>query len=100
MAILGNTLLIIGIGFTLLGSAFILIFPHFYNRLLACSYIDTLGMIFILLGVLCRYHVQTQPLKIILLILIALIINPVSTYAIGRSAYLRGERPKKEDTHG
>lgn len=99
MTVLGNILLLAGLGFTFVGSLCILMFSNFYSRLLACSYIDTIGMFFILAGILCKYYHETQPLKIILLLLIVMIINPVSTYAIGRCAYLRGERPKEEEDH-
>lgn len=99
--LLGNALLILGVILIFFGSFCILLFSQFYSRLLSCTYIDTMGMIAVLLGLLLRYWNQTQGLKLFLLIVIILLINPVSSYAIGRAAYTRGERPKKEESsHG
>ncbi len=99
MMLIGNFFLILGMFFIVFGSVCILIFPHFYARLLACSSIDTLGMSSILIGLIILHPHKNYIMKIVLIMAFIVLINPVSTYAIGRCAYIRGERPHKEEDH-
>ncbi|TCT15459.1 multisubunit sodium/proton antiporter MrpG subunit [Natranaerovirga pectinivora] len=92
-SILGHILIIIGMFFIIFGSISILLFKDLYARLLACAHIDTLGMIFIVLGIIFISPLSTLTIKKVLILVFTLCIDPVSTYAIGRSAYIRGERP-------
>ncbi|MFW6015423.1 MAG: monovalent cation/H(+) antiporter subunit G [bacterium] len=96
MNILGNLLIIIGICFILIGAVCVLLLPDLYARLLACAQIDTIGLIFVIIGLVLISDNQIFNLKVGLILVVVLFINPISSYAIGRSAYLRGERPEKE----
>ncbi|MCT4612238.1 MAG: monovalent cation/H(+) antiporter subunit G [Clostridia bacterium] len=96
MDMLGTILIIIGIAFILFGAISILLLPDFYIRLLVCSQIDTVGFLILLVGILTKYFNDIYRTKILFIMIIAFTINPISNYAIGRSAYLRGEEPKKE----
>lgn len=94
--ILGLIFIVLGLVFIFIGSITIFLLKNFHLRLLVCSQIDTVGMLLFLIGILLKYHSVIYVPKIIIILLIALIINPITSYAIGKSAYLRGEHPKKE----
>ena len=94
MEYIGYILLSIGLIFIVFGSVFILLLPDFYYRLLACSQIDTLGMLITILGLLFVIPDYKLSFKIVVVLFITLSINPITTYSIGRSAFLKGEKPK------
>ncbi|TCK98582.1 multicomponent Na+:H+ antiporter subunit G [Natranaerovirga hydrolytica] len=95
--ILGNILIIIGMVFIIAGALFVLILPDMYARLLACANIDTMGMFFVIIGLLLINPLDTVTVKKVIILIFTLLINPISSYTIGRSAYLRGERPKTKE---
>ena len=93
MSVLGHVLIILGMFFIIFGSISVLLFKDLYARLLACAHIDTIGMIFIVLGLILISPMSPLTIKKVLILTFTLCIDPVSTYAIGRSAYIRGEKP-------
>jgi multicomponent Na+:H+ antiporter subunit G len=95
--IIGTGLLILGMCFLLVGAFGILFLPNLYSRLLACGLIDTMGMIIIIIGLLFLSPNASYSLKMIIILIFTLAINPISAYAIGRSAFLRGERTDKKE---
>ncbi len=81
----GYFFLIIGSLFLFLGPLGILRFPDVYNRLQAGTKSTTLGAISALFGIGLLEPGWLG--KIVILILFILLTNPVSSHAIGRSAY-------------
>jgi len=96
MDLFGNIVIILGISIILFGALSIYLLPNFYLRLLVCSQIDTVGILLLLTGLLIRYYDEIYKSKVFLLIILSLLINPTSSYAIGKSAYLRGEEPTED----
>jgi multicomponent Na+:H+ antiporter subunit G len=96
MIIAGEIIIAIGIVFILFGVIGILKYKNFYTRILVTSKIDTVGVITIFIGLAVRNGISFFSLKIMLLMGIMLIINPLASHMIARSAYLSGY---KTDAH-
>lgn len=94
---IGNIIILIGIIFIIFGIYGIFRFSNFYNRILIAAKVDTVGFITILIGVIIKQGFSFFSLKVILIILLMLIVNPLTTHYITRSAYLSGYRIKNED---
>jgi multicomponent Na+:H+ antiporter subunit G len=92
--ILGNTVIIIGLVFMCFGVLGLFRFKRFYSRALSASTIDTVGFICILTGVVIKHGISFFSIKVLLILVIAMIINPVATHSIVKSAYKSGYREK------
>ena len=97
--LIGDILIIAGLLFVILGVAGILRFNDFYSRILIASKIDTVGLLTLTAGIVLKKGLSFFSLKLALIVIIMLIINPVITNSIVRSAYYsdyRGEREKDQ----
>ena len=90
MEILGNVVVGIGIAFMLFGVVGIFRFENFYLRLLVSSKVDTVGALTLIIGLLIRHGIGYFSGKLLLIIGIMLILNPLVAHMIARSAYLSG----------
>lgn len=88
--LIGEILIGAGIIILIIGLIGIFRFRSFYGRILLSSILDTMGFLTVLAGVVVRQGFAFFSLKVILLAVIVLIIGPVTTHKIGRSAYLSG----------
>lgn len=86
-------LVIIGIVFMLMGSIGILRLPDFYSRSHATSKSDTLGILFVISGLVVYEGFTLSSIKLILIVLFIALANPIGTHALARSAFLRGLKP-------
>ncbi len=86
-------LVVIGILFMLMGSIGILRLPDFYSRSHATSKSDTLGILFVISGLVVYEGFTLSGIKLILIILFIALANPIGTHALARSALLRGLKP-------
>lgn len=84
---------IIGILFMLVGSLGILRLPDFYSRTHAVSKSDTLGIIFVILGLVVYEGFTQSSLKLFLVILFIALANPVGTHALAKAAKDKGLKP-------
>lgn len=87
----------IGILFMLVGSVGILRLPDFYTRTHAVSKSDTLGIIFIILGLAIYEGLNQSSLKLLLVVLFIALANPVGTHALAKAALKKGLKPKLTD---
>ncbi len=94
--IMGLLLIWIGILFIAMGVVGIYKFKNFYPRILVASKIDTVGNITLMLGVIIRNGMTFFSLKVLLILIIMIVINPLSTHSIARSAYYSGYKVRKE----
>jgi len=90
LEILGNVVVGIGIAFMLFGVVGIFRFENFYLRLLVSSKVDTVGALTLIIGLLIRHGIGYFSGKLLLIIGIMLILNPLVAHMIARSAYLSG----------
>lgn len=93
---LGSIVIYIGIGFVTLGIIGLFRFDNFYARALAASKVDTVGYITILIGVIIKSGFTFLSLKVAILLGITLLVNPLTTHMITRSAYVSGYTVRKE----
>ena len=95
--IIGNVLIVIGVIFMLFGVVGIFRFKNFYPRILVSTKIDAVGMLTLTLGIAFRHGVSFFSGKLILIIVVLLILNPLVSHIVARSAHLNGhdlEDPK------
>jgi len=79
-----------GIIFMAFGILGIFKFKNFYPRMLAASKVDTVGVLTVILGVAIRHGVSFFSAKALLIVAIMLIISPLVTHIITKSAYVSG----------
>jgi len=72
-------------------------FKNFYPRILVSPKADTVGAFTVILGIAVRHGFSYFSLKLLLLIVLMMIINPLIAHMTARSAYLSGY---KIDDHG
>jgi multicomponent Na+:H+ antiporter subunit G len=84
---------VIGIIFMLVGSIGILRLPDFYSRTHAVSKSDTLGIMFVIIGLVIYEGFTQSSLKLLLIVLFIALANPVGTHALARAAYKKGLNP-------
>jgi multicomponent Na+:H+ antiporter subunit G len=71
-------------------------FNNFYPRVLASALIDTMGNITVLIGIMLLKGFSFFTLKVAIILIIMMSINPLSTHSIVRSAYYSGYKVRKE----
>ena len=90
MEIAGNIIIIIGIVFLFFGMIGIFKFKNFYGRILVAALIDPAAVFTIIIGVAVKHGFDFFSFKLLLLIVLMLIINPIVVHMTARSAYLSG----------
>lgn len=86
-----------GIVFMLVGSIGILRLPDFYSRTHAISKSDTLGIMFVILGLVIYEGFTISSAKLLLIVLFIALSNPVGTHALARAALKKGLKPFLHD---
>lgn len=94
--LISGIIIFIGIVFIALGIIGIYRFNNFFSRALVASKVDTVGYITILIGIMIRHGISYFTLKVFFILLITLIINPLITHSIVRSAFISGYKLRKE----
>jgi multicomponent Na+:H+ antiporter subunit G len=94
--LISGIIIFIGIAFIALGIIGIYRFNNFYSRALVASKVDTVGYITIIIGVMIRHGFSYFTMKVFFILLITLIINPLITHSIVRSAFISGYKLRKE----
>lgn len=90
MEYIGNFLIGLSLIFITIGVLGIYRFKNFYQRALISANIDTVGYITLMLGFIIKNGFSFFSLKISFILIITLIINPLVSHAIVRSAYISG----------
>lgn len=88
-----------GILFMLVGSIGILRLPDFYSRTHSISKSDTLGIMFVIFGLVIYEGFTQSSLKLILVVLFIALSNPIGTHALARAAMKKGISPFFSDDH-
>ena len=86
----GDIIIYAGIVFMLFGVIGIFKYKNFYVRILVTTKIDTVGAFTLIAGMAVRHGPGFFSLKLLLLIALMMIINPLTTHMTTRSAYLCG----------
>jgi multicomponent Na+:H+ antiporter subunit G len=91
-------LILVGLGFLLVAAIGIIRLPDVYTRSHAVSLTDSLGAFFLLSGLALYAGVGTNLVKILVVLVLLYLLNPVIAHATVRSAYRSGLQPwSKED---
>jgi len=87
MDIAGNIVMIIGVIFMLFGVIGLFRFKDFYLKILVLVKIDTVGALTFMLGIIIKHGFSFFSLKIFLIMILLLILNPLTAHIIARAAY-------------
>jgi multicomponent Na+:H+ antiporter subunit G len=88
--LIGNIVIGIGIAFMIFGGAGLFRLKDFYPRILVASKIDTVGVITMVIGFALRHGFSFFSGKLLLIMVIMLVLNPLVAHIVARSAYLSG----------
>lgn len=91
--ILSGFFLLIGGFFCLVGSLGLLRMPDFYTRMHAASVTETLGVGFILLGLMFLGGLTLVTVKLVMMGVLIFFVSPTVSHALARSAFFRGVKP-------
>ena len=86
----GNVIIIAGIFFMIFGVIGFFKYKNFYVRILVTTKIDTVGAFTLIIGIAVKHGFSYFSLKLMLLIVLMMIINPLINHMTARSAYLCG----------
>lgn len=92
----GNIIVVIGLVLMAFGVIGIFRFKDYFSRVLIGGKVDTVGLITILIGLMIKNGLTYFSGKILLVLVLYIVTNPIATHAITRSAHLSGYRIKKE----
>lgn len=91
-----NFIIVIGLAFVALGVFGIFRFNDYFSRILVSAKVDTVGFITIMIGLIIKHGFDFFSGKLLLVLALYVITNPIATHAITRSAHISGYRIKKE----
>lgn len=94
--LIANIIIIIGLIFMALGIFGTFRFHDFFNRILITAKVDTVGFITILAGYMLKMGFTFFSLKVLLVLILYVVTNPIATHAILRCADIRNYKIKKE----
>lgn len=84
----------------LTASVGLLRFPDFYSRIHPAGKSDTLGIAFILLGLMVHEGFTLVSLKLLIIIAFTLIASPTATHALAKAAFMAGHKHWKKEKDG
>ena len=91
-------LVLVGLYFLLVAAIGVLCFPDVYTRAHAVSLTDSLGALFLLGGLALYLGFSTNVLKLLIVLVLLYLLNPVIAHATVRAAFRSGLKPwSKED---
>lgn len=84
---------VLGIAFMLMGSIGIVRLPDFFTRSHASSKSDTLGIMFVISGLIIYEGFTQSSLKLLFIIIFIALSNPIGSHALARAALKKGLKP-------
>lgn len=93
MEILGMALMVIGLFFLMVGAIGVIRLPDVFSRSHAVGLTDSLGALFTLSGLALYQGVNGNLLRVLLVLALMYVLNPVMTHATIRAALRAGVRP-------
>lgn len=91
MIYLGWLLILLGLLAIFSGIVGFLRFPDFFTKMHAASVIECCGIPLCLVGLACLQH-NLNSFKLLFIVILILLLNPVATHALGRVKLLIGKR--------
>ena len=97
MTIAAIVLIVIGLFFLVVGSIGMLRLPNVFARAHALSLTDSLGAVFVLAGLAVYQGFNMNFLKIMVVLVLVYLLNPVIAHATIRAAHRAGLRSSESD---
>ena len=94
--IIGIGLMALGLISSAIGVYALYRFKNFYTKASVASLIDTAGFLLMIFGLILIHGLAAYSLKLILLIILVLLLNPLANHYIVRGAHSSGHRLEKE----
>ena len=88
--IVGYVLIGIGVAFMIFGAVGLFRFKDFYPRILIASKIDTVGLLTVFIGVALQHGFSFFTGKVLLIVIIILVLNPLIAHIVTAAAYEAG----------
>jgi multicomponent Na+:H+ antiporter subunit G len=98
MEILSMVFIVAGLFFLVVAAIGVIRLPDVFSRAHAISLTDSLGAFLTLIGIALHEGLSTNMLKILVVLSLLYIINPVITHATIRAALRSGLKPWKKET--
>ena len=98
MTVLAIGLIVVGLFFLVVGSVGMLRLPHVFARAHALSLTDSLGAVFVLAGLAVHQGFSVNSLKIMVVLGLLYMLNPVIAHATLRAAHRAGIRPSEGES--
>ena len=98
MEILSMVFIVAGLFFLVVAAIGVIRLPDVFSRSHAVSLTDSLGAFLMLVGLALHEGLSTNMLKILVVLSLLYIINPVITHATVRAALRSGLKPWKKET--
>ena len=98
MGILSIIFIVAGLFFLIVAAIGVIRLPDVFSRSHAVSLTDSLGGFLVLVGMALHEGLGTNMLKILVVLALLYIINPVITHATVRAALRSGLKPWKKET--
>jgi multicomponent Na+:H+ antiporter subunit G len=98
MTVLAIGLIVIGLFFLIVGSIGMLRLPSVFVRAHALSLTDSLGAVLVLAGLAVYQGLSMNFLKIMVVLVLVYLLNPVISHATIRAAHRAGVQPSGGDT--
>lgn len=89
-------IIVLGVVFVSIGVIGVYRFKNFYSRALVASKVDTVGYITLMIGIVLRSGFNFFSAKVCVILLITMLINPLITHSIVRSAHISGYKIGKD----
>ncbi|MDE0126042.1 MAG: monovalent cation/H(+) antiporter subunit G [Bryobacterales bacterium] len=97
MSVLAAALITLGLFFLVVAAVGMVRLPDVFTRSHAVALTDALGAFFLLTGLAVYHGFSTNTLRILVVLGLLYIVNPVISHATVRAALRSGERPVGED---
>ena len=98
MSVLANGLIVLGLFFLVAAAVGIVRLPDVFTRSHAVSLTDSLGAFFVLAGLALHHGFGPTTFRILVVLALLYLLNPVIQHATVRAALRSGERPVGEDS--
>ena len=98
MGILSIIFIVAGLFFLIVAAVGVIRFPDVYSRSHAVSLTDSLGAFLMLVGIAFHEGLGKSTLKILVVLALLYILNPVIAHATVRAALRSGVKPWKKET--
>ena len=101
MEALSNIIVTIGLIFMVFGVIGMFRFKNFYLKILVASKVDTVGAFTIIIGLILRHGISYFSGKLVLILVLTLILNPLVAHTVASSAHASGyklEGKQSEET--